>query len=806
MKFQDLSISFYWFFHRLPYIIWKQIWLLPVSLLIITLLAIADFTHKHLTAYEILAAIILGWFWYNTLGLFYYYFTDRAKCKRLFINVCRSIGHPIRMFDRTFSEKALRQTWWIAGGLIFLLFISVVIGKYTHLVGMEVVDKENEMPWILKIYMILIDPGQVASLQGINSQITGVVITTMGMIFITGITISVFSNMLERRIEKFRNGEICYKHYFHIVIIGYDDMTLSLIQQLCQSEEYHDADILIMSQDDINKARVRIKSVINKVDENRIYFFHGRKYANEDLEKLNINYALRLFIVGEYGELNRDSANLESLQIIVSLLKKKKNANQYYAKIPTLVVFEYQTTFVAFQTTDLSKDWKEFIIFRPFNFYENWAKKLLYTLPQFCVDTKAILPESTTEISYPSLDRRRVYADSDEYVHFVIFSMSRMGVALGTLAAQMCHFPNYISKKKKTIITFITPEADTEMQFFKGRYQHFFDIATSLYYDFSDDNNMPDYLGQVVCQDDKRDFLDIQFEFIKGKAEQANIRNLLTKWAEEDSQRKQILSIAICQKESSQNLAIGLFLPNAIFEYKIPVFIRIKTTGILVNMLNCGSQSSKYSCLYPFGMIANCYDLDEEDIKMAKLFNMYYSEKKLSKDILDDSWNKLPISHQWSNLYLVYSLLFKLNSLKPDEEGFACMAQTEHNRWNTEKLLLGFRMLDQKEREVHDAIEQTLNKLLQDRNLTYDDIPNIKEQLQKKGIVTNEEDIRKQEIVSQYDKLISIRNDYKAKFAHYAIAPFEKLDEKTKSYDYTLTRNIPELILTLDRLKNNEEI
>ncbi len=45
--------------------------------------------------------------------------------------------------------------------------------------------------------------------------------------------------------------------------------------------------------------------------------------------------------------------------------------------IPFTVMFEYQTTFAAFQLTDLSVEWRKYIEFHPFNFYEEWAKKLL---------------------------------------------------------------------------------------------------------------------------------------------------------------------------------------------------------------------------------------------------------------------------------------------------------------------------------------------------------------------------------------------------------------------------------------------
>lgn len=65
---------------------------------------------------------------------------------------------------------------------------------------------------------------------------------------------------------------------------------------------------------------------------------------------------------------------------------------------------------------------------------------------------------------------------------------------------------------------------------------------------------------------------------------------------------------------------------------------------------------------------------------------------------LKDSWNKLSVSLQWSNLYSAYSISPKLRSIgitdgyvKLDNDQITLLAEVEHNRWNMEKLLLGFR-------------------------------------------------------------------------------------------------------------------
>lgn len=59
---------------------------------------------------------------------------------------------------------------------------------------------------------------------------------------------------------------------------------------------------------------------------------------------------------------------------------------------------------------------------------------------------------------------------------------------------------------------------------------------------------------------------------------------------------------------------------------------------------------------------------------------------------LKDSWNKLSVSLQWSNLYSAYSISPKLRSIgitdgyvKLDNDQITLLAEVEHNRWNMEK-------------------------------------------------------------------------------------------------------------------------
>lgn len=191
---------------------------------------------------------------------------------------------------------------------------------------------------------------------------------------------------------------------------------------------------------------------------------------------------------------------------------------------------------------------------------------------------------------------------------------------------------------------------------------------------------------------------------------------------------------------------MGMNMPDEVYDNAIPVFIRqdradrfvttlrvsdkknAKEKGLKHHQVDNGTLESKdykgrYANIYPFGMDDMAYCRDEVSFKRAKLINYLYcnvkdgrfpdslvlaaiSDETLWKDA-DALWKGLSVADKWSNLYCAYSIPCKLASLrimrglKPDdtsqdqqpltEKEIHTLAVVEHNRWNVEKLLMGFR-------------------------------------------------------------------------------------------------------------------
>lgn len=658
-----------------------------------------------------------------------------------FISSIKEVAGKLELsFDRSFSERGTRQLIWLTGAVVAVFVVLFCVSMFFPFE--EITDDEDQvMGRFLRMVTLFIDPGAVEKLKE-STHVFGIVVAICGLLMMTGMFISVLTNMLDVRVDRVRNGETCYNLSNHVVIIGMDNLVPSLVEQICRSDKFQGSYVLVQSTMDAEEVRSRIHNVLDKDVEPRVIIYRGKRNSKEDLRKLNVTKAKSVFITGECGEDDRDSMNLEAMRIIAEICSNERK-DDVTVPLPVAVQFEYQTTFSAFQVTDIAGQWREHIDFYPFNFYESWAKKVFVS---HCY------MHDNIKVEYPLLDREPITYDSEKTVHLIILGMSRMGVAMGTFAAQLLHFPNFCRDHgKKSRITFIDANADREMDFFRNRYRGLFEISSTSYKDFSQDSPVESVVPPTYFTGKDADFLDIEFEFVKGNVESTSIQNYLKDVVKDDNS---LTSLFVCLKDPSLNMVVALSLPNEVYENAIPVYVRLKSSEALLTMLNQSGNSgiySKYSHLYPFGMLENCYDLDYDKLELAQWIN--YSYASLEEGETPQSlWRKLPIALQWSNLYTAYSKDFKLRSFKKvlrgdvTETDIERLCMVEHNRWCMEKLLLGFRKPHKEEQEIIDRggmvkdgdREIKVARWYKNRYVHSDLVPN--EQLEKESI-THDRDV-----------------------------------------------------------------
>ncbi len=155
-------------------------------------------------------------------------------------------------------------------------------------------------------------------------------------------------------------------------------------------------------------------------------------------------------------------------------------------------------------------------------------------------------------------------------------------------------------------------------------------------------------------------------------------------------------------------------------------------------------QNGKYARVYPFGMANSKFDINHESQEMGILINYYYWYRDsgavtFNKDHLLtaeecqaalDTWTvETSIANQWSSSYCCLSFAQKLalwgiDSLDEAQENeiadiitnnIDSMAYIEHNRWNMEKLLLGYRKPHYDEQKMINECRKTISDKTKDK-------------------------------------------------------------------------------------------
>lgn len=663
---------------------------------------------------------------------------------------------------------------WLESGLWwqFLFFTIINLVVFLICIGIYLCLKTSEYElgiWeALRLFLdsnSIIDEPKGYSWNNLLLLIT----ETLGTILFSGLVVSIITNHIIQRVDSIKDGHIHYKFRNHIVIIGYDTIVPSIISELIKDPKYTKSKILLQASSPVDEIRSHLLTKLPKKALKQVVLVHAPRLSVEELELLYTASCKEIFIVGERNLDDHDAENIFTFETLVDIHERKG------VKVckPLTIWFENEATYAALQLNDINSKWREYFEFKPYNFYKRWANRLL---------TNSDYGTGSKKIVYPELDHDGIGKDSPRHVHLIIIGMNRMGIALAKEAAHMMHFPNFDEStgENRTRITFIDEKADIEKNFFIGRYPGYFDIAPTLYADMSSNQ----VLGFPRKEDTKKHFLDIQFEFIKGRIESDNVRNWIREQLKDDDA---ITTIAICLHNPSQSFGMAMYLPDEVYtrgrddknspwevkdSYKIVnIFVRQEKTGSLIKSFRDTAESSdaknkKYANIYPFGMVDDSFSINYYSNHLAMAFNYIYDfyfeyGKTLPASIppsdeLLKKWKQKSTSEKWSNLYLADSVEFKLRSTGYNETSIRSatltdgdiekLAYTEHCRWNMEKLLMGYRPLS-----------------LEEQNKNFD-TGNLKKKM----------------------------------FVHNLIKPYGDLSEDEKELDRNIIRKLPDILRMLN--------
>lgn len=665
-------------------------------------------------------------------------------------------------FDRALAQNLLRQLAILGIALVLALGLSYLFLSWSGTEWERFCHEEHINKWLLPLYL-LIDSNALNNLYmgSDGTHVHGWMLFASSLTFLfgafvfNGIIIGIITNSIERRVKNHEEGHIHYLKSGHYIIMGYDDMVPSFITHIFAKDK--DADVLILTSAETTSIREKLMKSFSVKQMKRVIINYGHRVSTDVYKDIHLESAEQIYIVGNHSKSAHDAINVECVDSICRYLdsaKTKERPNRITC------VFKDLDTYAAFKTSEIfEKVGKLGMEFVPYNYYTGWAKQVFVKREYRDFDNPG------TTFSYPAVYGEGITPDDDKYVHLVFVGTTNFAVAFAMEAAHVLHFPN--ADKKKTRITFIDINADKEKDEFIVRNRHFFEVQSFFYRDFTVSNNktskVQDYLR---FQGKDADFLDVEFEFIKGDVFSKEVQDEIGKWAEEHN-KKQYLSIFLALADQRQNFVMGMNMPDEVYNNEVPVFIRQdRSDNFVTNLRNADKKKdpdkftyskvnhgeleqkkrdARYANIYPFGMNETAYNADEHSLKRAKLINYLYETANyenykfqnifaldaMSPDQIwaeaDKFWKKLSVALKWSNLYGAYAIRTKLTTLRimrglkidddshddqplSDEEVLV-MAKVEHNRWNVEKLLMGYRKAREEEDKYgHKAFAKELKK------------------------------------------------------------------------------------------------
>ena len=670
-------------------------------------------------------------------------------------------------FDRVLSHNLMKQF----GVLLVMLFVTFWLSYFLlSLSGSDwqtFCDEHGLKRWLLPLYL-LIDTNALNNLY-INGGVHGWMLLASSLIYVFGVflfqgmIISVMTNFISRRVDEHQGGHIHYLTSGHYVIMGYDDMVPSIISHIFEKDK--DAYVLLLTAAEAMKVHERLRRTFREKELQRVIINYGHRMSKDYYSDIFLENAQEIFIVGLRQLPAHDAINVECVDSICKYLKPFSGKT-----LPSRItcVFEDLDTYAAFKTSEIFNEVRDLgIEFVPYNFYAGWAKQVFVQRQHRDLDG----PESV--VNYPAVYGQGITYEDPRRVHLVFIGTSNFSVAFAMEAAHVLHFPNFKRDHNlRTLITFIDLNADTEKDLFITRNRHFFEVQSYYYCDLTPDAESesrvrlePTVFNRTNGYDEERDanFLDVEFEFIKGDVFSQRVQREIRTWAQD--REGQYLSIFLAMADQRSNFAMGMNMPDEVYDNEIPIFIRQdRSDNFVTNLRNADRKKTftyyntkdtafdrpqryqRYAHIYPFGMNEMGFSADDRSLRCAKLINYLYETanydvyefktimelEKIDPAIVwadaEKYWRKLTVALKWSNLYCAYNIPTKLACIRAmrgmsidnttlDTELLSQleinrMASVEHNRWNVEKLLMGFRKARPEEDKYIHGNEFAQNKKL----------------------------------------------------------------------------------------------
>jgi len=350
-----------------------------------------------------------------------------------------------------------------------------------------------------------------------------------------------------------------------------------------------------------------------------------------------------------------DGTNIEIAMAVHQLMKDNKP--ELRKTINCLVHVVDPKLFELFKSQSIFTRTSENLNFVIFNIYENAARQLLETNP---------------------LDREYIASDDPRFVELIILGFGYMGESITLQAAKIGHYAN--SKKLK--INVIDRKAKSKEISFIDRYPKFMEICN--------------------------------IDFIEGDIESPD---MLQKLYELSINPESLTTLVICLDNDWRGLLCALETLSKLEDCQVPIYVRISEDTTLVSLFEDSKDDSEnITNVNAYGMINDVCTSDilldkDLDLFSRKIHNNYVEQaKRDGKPDTDPSvqpWEKLLPSLRDSNRQQADHIPVKLRAINcvadnevpgkekisifDDDKEIEILARMEHNRWNAERFLNGWK-------------------------------------------------------------------------------------------------------------------
>lgn len=550
-----------------------------------------------------------------------------------------------RKIDRLLSEGEGKQLAWLTGLVLVLYAIFCLVGRIW---GLDWTD-------VLTLY---IDAGNFPIDHKANDFFS-LIVSLCGLLILSAILISVFSNVFSNISEAYRKGERRYRFKGHVLILGGNYMLKDMLRAINGNRDFDGKDIVIMTSGDVESLREDSETALDDSRFcGRITWYKGERDNEEDLRSACAAQAAYIYVIGEDGEDTHDSLSVKALDLLHGICGGDGSP------IPCYVTLEMRSSLDVFQY--LPKEEGSRLRTEIINTRDYCAEQLLV---------------NTDFIPVPA---------EGKHLHIVIAGCTRTARAFAGVASQICHFPGFASDGKRTVISFVDGGMREQMDHFVAGRQRLFDLSHYSYLspDGREDHSpLPEY----------GDFLDIEWEFVDSPLASPFVRSELAKWAADPGQE---LVLAICYDDSSVNLSAALHLPKALYKAGTPIAVYQSSHA---EILQKAVESGMYGGIVCFGEASPANDAlflrrSLRGMRVNYLYNLEYGNPPAAS--AGEAWAGLSFAHKMSSIASANSIPLKLRSfgLEPTQaavdalqaDTLESLSEVEHRRWMSSVLLMGY--------------------------------------------------------------------------------------------------------------------